>query len=82
MPQTLLEQFLREECTPQICAHLQEAIAHPVAPVSRFELNRFEVTLQHDAAHVVLEDVLDASAAGIQEVSLAEFTAALSRRSG
>ena len=81
MPQTLLEQFLAEECTPHVRKLLEDALANPGAAASHFEFNRFGVTLGRSPASVVLEDVLDASEAGVQQVSLEEFTAALSRRS-
>ena len=81
MPQTLLEQFLAEECTAHVRERLEDALANPGAAASHFEFNRFGVTLGRSPASVVLEDVLDASEAGVQQVSLEEFTAALSRRS-
>lgn len=47
------------------------------SPRPHFEFNRFEVTIEREANIVVLEDVLDATEAGVQHVPLAEFTAAL-----
>jgi hypothetical protein len=48
----------------------------------RYEFNRFEIALDFDEGNVIIEDVLDASEAGAQRVSIAEFSAALSRGPG
>ena len=77
MTERVLEQFLTQECTPYVRRLLEEAIADSAAPRPHFEFNRFEVTIEREANVVVIEDVLDATGAGLQRVALAEFTRAL-----
>lgn len=78
MPETILKQFLREECTPYVRRLLEEALAATAPSSRRFEFNRFEVTIQREEGAVLVEDVLDATEAGAQRVPLAEFAKALS----
>lgn len=73
----LLEQFISQECTAYVRRLLEDAIADPATPCTRFEFNRFEITIDREGNIVVLEDVLDATEAGVRSVPLAEFTAAL-----
>lgn len=75
----LLERFITQECTAHVRRLLEEAIADSATPRPHFAFNRFEITIERDANVVVLEDVLDASEAGVRHVSLADFTAALRR---
>ena len=75
----LLEQFITQECTAYVRRILEDAIADSATPRPRFEFNRFEITIEREANIVVLEDVLDATEAGVRHVPLAEFTAALRR---
>jgi hypothetical protein len=75
----LLDQFLSQECTPHVQRLLGEAIADMTTSNSRFEFNRFEVTIERETGTVLLEDVLDASEAGTERVPLAAFTQALVR---
>lgn len=77
----LLEQFLTQECTEHVRRLLEGAISDSATPRPHFEFNRFEITIEREASVVVLEDVLDATEAGVRHVPLAEFTAALRRRS-
>lgn len=81
MNATLLKQFLMEECTPYVRSLLLEALAGPragsAAQKQRFELNRFEVTLDFEENVAVLEDVLDTSESGVQRVPIAELAAAM-----
>jgi hypothetical protein len=77
----LLEQFLAQECTAYVRRPLEDAIADSSKPRSHFELNRFEVTIEREANRVILEDVLDATEAGVRRFPLAELTAALKRAS-
>ncbi len=73
----LLEQFLTQECTAHVRRLLEDAIADSVTPRPHFEFNRFDITIERDANIVVLEDLLDATEAGVRHVPLAEFTASL-----
>lgn len=75
----LLEQFLAYECSDYVRRLLEDAIADASTLRPHFEFNRFEVTIERDRESVLLEDVLDASEAGVQRVPLAAFTTALSR---
>lgn len=75
----LLEQFITQECTAYVRRLLEGAIPDSAAPRPHFEFNRFEITIERDANIVVLEDVLDATEAGVRHVPLAEFMAALKR---
>lgn len=75
----LLEQFLTQECTAYVRRLLEGAIADSATPRPHFEFNRFEIAIERDANIVVLEDVLDATEAGVRHVPLAEFMAALKR---
>ena len=79
MTTTLLDQFLAQECSPYIRQLLEEAIADTSRVRPRLEFNRFEVTIERDASEVIIEDVLDASEAGVQNVSLDDFADALNR---
>jgi hypothetical protein len=73
----LLEQFITQECTAYVRRLLEDAIADSATPRPHFEFNRFEITIERQANIVVLEDVLDATEAGVRRVPLAEFTDAL-----
>ena len=77
MISNLLEQFLARECTPHVRQLLEEAIAEASELRPHFEFNRFEVTVERDEGVVLLEDVLDATEAGVLRVPLAEFVKAL-----
>ncbi|HMG57521.1 MAG TPA: hypothetical protein VK601_28670 [Kofleriaceae bacterium] len=73
----LLEQFITQECTAYVRRLLEDAIADSATPRPHFEFNRFEITIERQTNIVVLEDVLDATEAGVRRVPLAEFTDAL-----
>ena len=73
----LLKQFVTEECNAHVRRLLEDAIADLAAARPHFEFNRFEITIERKRNIVVLEDVLDATEAGVRHVPLAEFTAAL-----
>lgn len=77
----LLDQFLAEEATPHVRGLLAHAIADVSATRARFELNRFDITVDREASVVVIVDVLDATGAGVQRVPLATFAQALAGRS-
>jgi hypothetical protein len=63
----LLEQFLTQECTAHVRSLLEGAISDSVTPRPHFEFNRFEITIDRVANIVVLQDVLDATAAGVRQ---------------
>lgn len=73
----LLEQFITQECTAHVRRLLEDAIADVATLRHHLEFNRFEVTIEHDANIVTLEDVIDPTEAGVARVPLAEFTSAL-----
>lgn len=73
----LLKQFIEEECTPYVCRLLKEALEVSTPPSKRFEFNRFEVTIDHENNVVLVEDILDATDAGVLRVPLEEFATAL-----
>lgn len=73
---TLLEQFLREECTPHVRRLLCEARGAST-PRREFEFNRFNLILDGDAGCVTITDELDTSPAGAVDVPLDEFWIAI-----
>jgi hypothetical protein len=74
----LLEQFLAEECTPHVRRLLEKGVADQSIKRPHFEFNRFEVTIERDNKLVVVQDVLDATRTGEQQIPLDEFMSALS----
>lgn len=78
----LLEQFISQECTPYVRRLLEEAIAGGTTLRPHFEFNRFEITIERAESSVVIEDVLDATKAGVQRIALADFMSSLGRCSG
>ena len=75
---TLLEQFLREECTPHVRRLICAAATERSTQVRReFEFNRFNLVLDFEAGRVVLDDELDVSPAGSFELSLDELWTAI-----
>jgi hypothetical protein len=82
MEPTLLDQFLSEECTPYVRSLLEEALASASSANAHFDFNRFEVSIRRQDGEVHIENVLDASDAGVQRVSLGEFASSLARCSG
>jgi hypothetical protein len=76
MATKLLQQFIREECTPYVRGLLEEALASAAGSV-KFEFNRFEITLARDEDSVLVEDVLDATDAGAERVPMSVFADAL-----
>jgi hypothetical protein len=79
MSNELLEKFLVQECTSHIKGMLQTAIERVERSEERFAFNLFEITIQHEAGVVIVEDVLDATSAGAQQVPLDEFALSLAR---
>lgn len=83
MSSTLLEQFLRDECTPHVRALLREAFNRPneTAIRRRFEFNRFDVEFDYDTRQAKIIDDLDVTDAGIQTIGIDDFAAAIERGS-
>lgn len=83
MNSTLLDQFLAQDCTPYVRnlvkTGLEAAMLGTGPRTIRFELNRFEIVFDLEEGGVLIEDVLDASEAGVQRVPVADFLAALMR---
>lgn len=81
MNPTLLDQFLAEECTPAVRDLVRSCLDSGRSSAGqlrkRLEFNRFEVSFDIREGDVVIEDVLDATAAGVQRISIAEFLTAL-----
>ena len=81
MNSTLLDQFMKEECTAYVRGLLLTALDAAQSGGSparqRFEFNRFEVTIDANENLVALEDVLDPEASGAQNIPLEEFAAAM-----
>lgn len=77
----LIEQFIAEEVTPYVHKLIVDAVAQhefrPDGGKTRFEFNRFELTIDYADEAVVIEDVLDASSAGEVRIALGEFMRAL-----
>jgi hypothetical protein len=81
MKTKLFDQFLAEECTVSVRdllrTALEEGLSGAGPRMKRFEFNRFEVTLDIDGGYVLIEDVLDATDAGSQRISLADVSSAM-----
>jgi len=81
MSATLLQMFLTEECTPYVrdlvCGALEAGRSGSGPRSRRFEFNRFEISFDLDEGTAVIEDVLDATEAGVERVPIVEFSAAL-----
>ena len=73
----LLKQFLEEECSDYVYNLLREALNDwkgGMAPYNRhFEFNRFEITIDSEKQIVIIEDVLDSTDSGFQEIHIEEF---------
>lgn len=48
--------------------------------IARVELNRFEVTIDHEQGRAAVEDVLEAPGVGVQRVTFDELAEALADR--
>ncbi|VWX56030.1 conserved hypothetical protein [Burkholderiales bacterium 8X] len=83
---SLFMQFLREENTAVfrklIAAAIVEHEREPAKVNFRFELNRFEVTLDFATGFAFLEDVLDPSSQGEMKVELEEFISQVAQLPG
>ena len=73
---TLLEQFVREECTPHV-RHLICQASAGLRVRHEFEFNRFNLLLDLEAGLARISDELDVSPAGSVDVALAEFLKAV-----
>lgn len=81
MSTSLLEAFLSQECTPYVRQLIERTLADPAQRHVRLTFNRFEITIEREREIATLEDVLDATEAGIEQVPLAALEAALARAS-
>lgn len=77
----LLQQFLREECSPEFCEFLLKEIAalesSPRSSCREFNFNRFDLKVDVANGVALLEDDLDPSDEGRYAVQLADFVSAL-----
>lgn len=76
---SLLEQFLREECTPAVRALICGAASAAGAGLAsrQFEFNRFNLVLDFEAGVAVLDDELDTGPAGSMRMPMDVLIAAL-----
>jgi hypothetical protein len=74
---SLLEQFLREECTPHVRKLICDAAASREPARQEFEFNRFNLALDFEAGRATLEDETDATPSGSVDLALADLLAAL-----
>jgi hypothetical protein len=74
---TLLEQFIREECTPHVGRELERALHVTEPPTAVIEFNRFQLAIDRRAGTVVIQDVTDATSAGESRLTIAELVTAL-----
>ena len=81
MAGTLIQQFLREEATPEIRALLLRALDGRQSDANRqrqeFEFNKFDVLIDFQAGTVKIDDDLDISAGGEETCSIEEFESLL-----
>jgi hypothetical protein len=72
---SLFEQFLSEECTPEVRKLVTDAAAHPVSARSKqeFEFNRFDLVLDFDKGTATIQDVTDTSDNGSMSVTISEL---------
>jgi hypothetical protein len=73
---TLLEQFLREECTPHVRSLICDAAAKSDGR-REFEFNRFNLTLDLESRRALISDELDVSPGGETDLPLDEFLSAV-----
>ena len=77
--QSILEQFLKEEANSHVrgiilaAAQVQDRNSVTAKVKSKFEFNRFEVTLNFLDDVVLIEDVLDPASSGELRLPLSEF---------
>jgi len=76
---SLLQQFLKEECTPHVRKLICEAALNrdPAKTSEEFEFNRFNLRLDFAGGLAILDDELDVSASGSAELSVDELLAVL-----
>jgi hypothetical protein len=83
MNETLLEQFVLEECTDYVRDLVRTALdagASGAGPRrKKFEFNRFEVTFDLDEDIVFIEDAFDTTNTGAQRLLLSELLTALEK---
>jgi hypothetical protein len=73
----LLEEFVTLEGDASLRRLLEWAIHDETMLQPHFEFNIFDVTIEREAGMVVLESVLDAADAGVQQFPLEVFVEAL-----
>jgi len=76
---SLLEQFLKEECTSHVRKLICETALNrsPAKASAAFEFNRFNLRLDFARGLAVLDDELDVSTSGSVELSVDELLAVL-----
>jgi len=72
---SLFEQFLREECTPEVRRLIMDATTHrdPGRLRREFEFNRFDLELDFERGVATIQDVTDASEKGSISVALSNL---------
>jgi len=79
--QSLLNQFIKEECTPYVRGLICGAIARHKQGASsaraQFEFNRFNLTLDFEDRSATLEDELDTTPSGRLRLPLGQLVAEL-----
>lgn len=73
----LLERFIQDECNAFIRRLLEDAIEDSTMTHPHFEFNLFDVTIEREEKAILLEDLLDATQAGLQRVPIEAFLVAL-----
>ncbi len=74
---SLLEQFIVEECTPDVVRMVTVAIHDETLLRPHFEFNRFELTIDRETNTALLSDILGDTDEYVQRVPLNELEAAI-----
>ncbi len=74
---SLLDRLVAEEGTAEVRAAIDRALSEDAPTWARFELGRFDLTIEREWGAVTIEHVEDPTATGVQWVSLDELVAAL-----
>jgi hypothetical protein len=74
---SLLDRLVAEEGTSEVRAAIDRALSEDAPTWARFELGRFDLTIEREWGAVTIEHVEDPTATGVQWVSLGELVAAL-----
>jgi len=72
---SLIEQFLREECTKDVRKLIRDAVAHHDQKQStrEFEFNRFNLVLDFEKGTATVDDETDVSDSGSVSVQMNEL---------